>query len=597
MAKSIPVTDYKDVSRLYTKSRQRRDPAQSKLKPIHALDTETFQGNIFLIADSDGKYLDKISIRSAIDFLFSKKYQDSWNFFYNLGYDAIVFLKLLGSELKIYKNTQRLVFNYNKYKITYIPEKCLRISKGHHSVSFYDIAQFYNKSSLSNAYEKNIDKLDSKYLEMKNKRNEFSPREYNRNKNKIRNYCIQDCILTKQLSEKWINLFSDAFGFHPSKWFSSGYLAEKVLIHNKIFFPKFDSVHYKIQDLAYKAYYGGRFNMQKRGYIGTAYLYDINSAYPYAISKIPDLSNGQWVQQKTIHKDAKMGFFHILANIPDEKYIAPFPFRAKNLIIFPSGKFETYVTLSELQVCESSKFYKILDSYQFIPNSTTHPYKKFIESMYEKRLKLKNEKNPLQLPLKIILNSIYGKTGQTDKISKRIGNLFSPIIFSHITGFARAQLYSFIQKHGIEKEMVAVATDSICTTRKLNIGSTDLGDFSYEGESHDTYFLQNGFYRFNGEWKKRGIGTIGGKEVEHLDTFEKDDKLYYKFQVTRNFTLKKAIIQNKIADIGKIRPEIKMYNLNADRKRLWLGRIESVRDKTYNDSTPISFNHFTKEQI
>lgn len=595
MAKSIPVTDYKDVSLLYTKSRQRRDPAQSKLKPIHALDTETFEGNIFLIADSDGRYLDKISIRSVIDFLFSKKYHDSWNFFYNLGYDAEVILKLLGSELKIYKNTRRLVFNYNKYKITYIPEKCLRISKGHHSVSFYDVAQFYNKSSLSNAYEKNIGKLDSKYLEMKDKRNEFSPREYNRNKNKIRNYCIKDCILTKQLSEKWINLFNSAFGFHPSKWFSSGYLAEKVLIHNKIFFPKFDSIPYKIQDLAFRSYFGGRFDMQKRGYIGTAYLYDINSAYPYAISKIPDLSNGKWVQQKSIHKDAKMGFFHILANIPDEKYIAPFPFRTKNTIIFPTGKFETYVTLHELQACESSKLYKILDSYQFIPNSTNHPYKEFIESLYEKRLKLKKEKNPLQLPFKIILNSIYGKTGQT--INNKIGNLFNPVIFSHITGFARAQLFSFIQKHGIEKEMVSFATDSICTTRKLNIDSTNLGGFSYEGESHDTFFLQNGFYRFQEKWKQRGLGNLGKNEIEHLKTFEKDDKLYYKFIIKKNSRLRSSILQNKISDIGKIRPQTKQVNLNADRKRLWTGRLEGMSNDNFNDSMSLSFNHFTKDQI
>jgi hypothetical protein len=595
MAKSIPVTDYKDVSLLYTRSHQRRDPAKSKLKIIHALDTETFEGNIFLIADSDGRHLDKISIRSVVNFLFSKKYHDSWNFFYNLGYDAEVILKLLGSELKIYKNTKELVFNYNKYKITYIPEKCLRISKGHHNVSFYDIAQFYNKSSLSNAYEKNIGKLDFKYLEMKDKRVEFSPRYYNRNKKKIQNYCIQDCILTKQLSEKWINLFNSAFGFHPKKWFSSGYLAEKVLINNKIFFPKFDSIHYKIQDLAFRSYFGGRFDMQKRGYIGTAHLYDINSAYPYALSKIPDLSNGKWVQQKSIHKDAKMGFFHILADIPDEKYVAPFPFRTKNTIIFPVGKFETYVTLPELQACESSKLYKILDSYQFIPNSINHPYKEFIESLYEKRLKLKKEQNQLQLPLKIILNSIYGKTGQV--INNKIGNLFNPVIFSHITGFARAQLYSFIQKHGIEKEMVAFATDSICTTKKLDIDSTDLGDFSYEGESHDTFFLQNGFYRFQEKWKQRGLGNLGKNEIEHLKTFEKDDKLYYKFIIKKNSRLRSSILQNKISDIGKIRPQTKQVNLNADRKRLWTGRLEGMSNDNFNDSMSLSFNHFTKYQI
>ena len=36
--------------------------------------------------------------------------------------------------------------------------------------------------------------------------------------------------------------------------------------------------------------------------------------------------------------------------------------------------------------------------------------KKFIESIYTKRLELKKRKDPLEKPLKIILNSIYGKT-------------------------------------------------------------------------------------------------------------------------------------------------------------------------------------------
>ncbi len=32
--------------------------------------------------------------------------------------------------------------------------------------------------------------------------------------------------------------------------------------------------------------------------------------------------------------------------------------------------------------------------------------------------------NPMQLPIKIILNSIYGKTGQ--KVNRIIGNFFNP---------------------------------------------------------------------------------------------------------------------------------------------------------------------------
>ena len=145
------------------------------------------------------------------------------------------------------------------------------------------------------------------------------------------------------------------------------WLAERVLISNGIDIPKFDSIPYEIQEMAFRSYYGGRFEILKRGFIGNAYLYDINSAYPYAITQIPDLTKGKWVKRKSIHPKAKLGFFKIIANIPDCEYIPPFPFRANHENIFPSGKFETYVTLQELQACEGTTFYrflKVINSYQ-----------------------------------------------------------------------------------------------------------------------------------------------------------------------------------------------------------------------------------------
>lgn len=201
----------------------------------------------------------------------------------------------------------------------------------------------------------------------------------------------------------------------------------------------------------------------------------------------------------------------------------------------------------------------------------------------------------MQMPIKIILNSIYGKTGQ--KIKGRIGNLFNPVIFSFITGFARAQLYRFVMENDIEREVVSFATDSICTTRKLDIDSDQLGEFSFDNSADDVFYLQNGFYRFGKKWKQRGLGKLGGKEIEHLDTFEKNGRLYYRFIVNRNNRLRSSILQNDIDKIGKIKPNVREVNLNADRKRLWLGTIKSVDSKIMNESVPISMTHFEKGRI
>ena len=170
-----------------------------------------------------------------------------------------------------------------------------------------------------------------------------------------------------------------------------------------------------------------------------------------------------------------------------------------------------------------------------------------------------------------------------------MGNLFNPVIFSYITGFARAQLCDFVTKNNLERHVVAFATDSVCTTKKLNVNSAKLGMFSFDNSAKDVFYLQNGFYRFNGKWKQRGLGKLGTKEIEHLETYEKDGKLFYKFNVLRNSRLCSSIIQNKIKDIGKIKPKTKKLDLNADRKRQWFEKLTGI-DKSYNGSMPLSLN-------
>jgi hypothetical protein len=182
-------------------------------------------------------------------------------------------------------------------------------------------------------------------------------------------------------------------------------------------------------------------------------------------------------------------------------------------------------------------------------------------------------------------------------IITRIGNLFNPVIFAFITGYTRARLYRFVHELGIEMETVAFATDSICTTKELDVNSDKLDEFSFEGSADDVFYLQNGFYRKNSKWKQRGFGKLSGKDIEHLETFEKNGNLFYKIKILRNSRLRTSILQNQISEIGKINEVVKQFNLNADRKRLWLGKIESIDSKIMNGSMSISMNHFKKTEI
>jgi hypothetical protein len=83
---------------------------------------ETWLGDIFLLADRDGEFIDTfkegIAIDTVIDFLTRSKYENSWNFFWNLNYDASIILKLLGKDILVtYRKKRAFRFTYKKSQV------------------------------------------------------------------------------------------------------------------------------------------------------------------------------------------------------------------------------------------------------------------------------------------------------------------------------------------------------------------------------------------------------------------------------------------------------------------------------------------------
>ena len=67
---------------------------------------------------------------------------------------------------------------------------------------------------------------------------------------------------------------------------------------------------------------------------------------------------------------------------------------------------------------------------------------------------------------------------------------------------------------------------------------------------------------------------IGNKQIEHLNTIEKDGKLYQVFNLLRVNRLRTAILSNSIDEIGKFKTVERLVNLNVDKKRLWFKEIK-----------------------
>lgn len=131
-----------------------------------ALDTETLNGYVKLITDSEGRFLycNPDEPGPLLQFLCYKGYRDSLNFFFNIQYDFDSIIKSLPEE-----NIKEIVYNdetvFEDYKISYIPKKLFSIAKDKHACTFFDVAQFYEMSleqaaALYLGKKKNPEELD-----------------------------------------------------------------------------------------------------------------------------------------------------------------------------------------------------------------------------------------------------------------------------------------------------------------------------------------------------------------------------------------------------------------------------------------------------
>jgi len=114
---------------------QFRRKASSDRRKIYTFDTETTQnGELLVLADNEGNYIDleNAKIEQVLEFLFSKRYEGAWNFFWNLHFDAriilrMILLELSEKELDLFYHTFKCIIH--GYSIHYIEEKKLSIKK------------------------------------------------------------------------------------------------------------------------------------------------------------------------------------------------------------------------------------------------------------------------------------------------------------------------------------------------------------------------------------------------------------------------------------------------------------------------------------
>lgn len=555
------------------------------------IDTETYKGYVKLICDDSGRNKDIDNFDDLIKFLTNVRFKNTFNWFYNIKFDFESIIKYLdyGDLVNLYKDKK---IKYNDYIITYIDKKFFSITKQNNYYYFYDLSPFLeidgHRITLNKASEKFLgdkklsDIVDSKQLNV-------NLDYWKEHKKDIVKYCIKDAELTKRLADYFWNIVYTNMQYYPKRPFSKGKIAEEYFL-SKCYFPTINNIPNEVLKFAYNSYFGGRFEILKRGYFDKVYSYDIKSAYPSEMVNLIDYSKGGWIKTDKVNENAYTGFY--LCKIEsDESFFSPFLQKIGELSYFPNGKFSQYLTKQEIDFIRlnfENNSISIVKGYEFYPDSLNFPLKEEIERLYA--WKEKETDMSIKYCVKIFMNSLYGKTIQISGDFNRTGKIFNPIWASIITSGTRIKL----MKIGLQSpdDIIMFSTDSIHSTAPLKTPlHPKLGDFSKDFEGEGVYIMSDIYNIWNLNTKKeksrlRGFSLALEKDMDDkvimlkdiLKTMNTDE---YKYFTYRPYHLGECLLHNKsrrIDDLNIFGQEEKTIKINGDSKRYWFENFKNGKE-------------------
>lgn len=278
------------------------------------------------------------------------------------------------------------------------------------------------------------------------------------------------------------------------------------------------------------SYYGGRIEAAATGRFKKVYDYDLHSAYPSAITRLPFMPlhctwknfthpgyAWSWTRRRRT-----VGMYYCMWDFPKGWNWYPFPTRQKKYqnVFYPHNG-QGWIASPELfaaldTIPGAEKFIRIYHAWTVpctdgtgggespLPENLKSPIARLIEKMYVVRAEAKRGGlKGAQMALKLILNSMYGKLLQQVGVSLKKPGLFHDLVASWITSWTRAMIYRAIAPHRQGKNIIAIQTDGIVTKTQLLLTLTpDLADWEVE-ELPDYRQLLPGLYDYQAADKRK----------------------------------------------------------------------------------------------
>lgn len=360
------------------------------------------------------------------------------------------------------------------------------------------------------------------------------------------------------------------------------YLAHKI--------PRGEESH----EFIFSTYCGGRTEVFQREATALNY-YDINSSYPAVMrepmpSGVPIWWNGKPPSSFTRPGSGYVGF--VEADVEIDDYIPILPIKRDGKLMFPAGRLRGRWDWAELS--------RVRDRVRRFGKSVWFESSPLLASMVEDLYPFRDSSLPhydegLAYVVKILLNSLYGKFGQSPLRRKVVpfsedlpkgavpvdGTPFSPVwyideevtapyimpqIAAHVTSLARVKLYEHLLASG--ESLAYCDTDSILTSSVLDT-STKIGELKneYPGVTFSGTFLAPKLYMLHGSDGSVKVVAKGIRERTEA-TFE----TLRSGGTVSSWELEKL---GKLARKGFGKPEMfelkKSLKVGGATKRLWDG--------------------------
>ena len=399
-----------------------------------------------------------------------------------------------------------------------------------------------------------------------------------------------ECELLEKLMTRFRAMCYE-HGIYPDMWTGPGRLAEDLFKTENVPPRVALDIPPIINTLGDIAYFGGRAEGIHFGEHKNVISYDIASAYPHAYTKLPCLlkEHGSWeqvsfeeVEKKNLEHTLIVGQFKVIVDpLEEPPLICGLPMRDKRgNITFPT---EAYGAWWYPEVRETIKLYKKegIKYVSEIEACFTWRQKcedipgNFTEKWFDKRVLV--GKSTRGIPIKLTLNSLYGKAAQKVGAAKWGNTVWAGLL----TAYTRARLLAATIDIG-SRNIISYQTDGIFCTNDALVYSRDhvrLGEWERE-EYQELFLIQSGVYSAVDKNGKRLNKTRGMRAFEFEASYEEIKAAWYKDRWFGSFelpdrntfvTVKLGLSWNKPELIGTwIQSKRKLsFKSNIDKREVW----------------------------